>query len=110
MKELCVVGNQVKELMVPLEEYAILSEEATLLDAVHALAEAQTKLPPDRQPHRAVLVTLLLGTHSYFEYFPLNRDRSKAGGFPFFPLVGTTCIVFPSRRRTRHNREANKNV
>jgi CBS-domain-containing membrane protein len=51
------LGNQVKELMVPLEEYAILSENATLLDAVHALAEAQTKLTPDRQPHRAVLVT-----------------------------------------------------
>lgn len=47
----------VRELMVPLEEYAVVGPEASLLDAVLALDEAQKGLPPGRQPHRAVLVT-----------------------------------------------------
>lgn len=47
----------VRDLMVPLEEYAVVDEDATLLDAVHALDEAQKHLPPGRQPYRAVLVT-----------------------------------------------------
>ena len=46
----------VKELMLPLDDYALVSEDATMLEALHALDEAQKKLPPDRQPHRAVLV------------------------------------------------------
>jgi hypothetical protein len=46
----------VKDLMVPLEEYAVVDEEDTLLDALLALDEAQKKLPPGRQPYRAVLV------------------------------------------------------
>jgi len=46
----------VKDLMVPLDEYAIISQEATLLDAIIALDDAQKSLPPGRQPHRAVLI------------------------------------------------------
>jgi CBS domain-containing protein len=46
----------VKDLMVPLEEYAVVSEDATLLDAVQELEEAQKKVPAERQPYRAVLV------------------------------------------------------
>ena len=46
----------VRDLMVPLEEYAVVGPEASLLDAVHALDSAQRTLPPGRQPHRAVLV------------------------------------------------------
>ena len=48
----------VKDLMVPLEEYATVSEDATLKDAVEALEKAQDEL--DRKHykylHRAVLV------------------------------------------------------
>jgi CBS-domain-containing membrane protein len=43
--------------MVPLDDYALLPADATLLSAVKKLEEAQKKLPPGRQPHRAVLVT-----------------------------------------------------
>jgi hypothetical protein len=47
----------VKDLMVPLDEYPLVHENATLLDAVHALDKALQNLPPGRQPYRAVLVT-----------------------------------------------------
>lgn len=44
--------KQVKDLMLPLKEYAVVDEDATLHDAVVALDLAQ---PENRQPHRAVL-------------------------------------------------------
>jgi CBS domain-containing protein len=43
-------------LMVPLADYASVSQEATLYEAVIALDEAQKRLHRDRYPHRAVLV------------------------------------------------------
>jgi hypothetical protein len=47
----------VKDIMLPLSEYAVISVEATLYDAFIALKESQKKIPKERQPHRAVLVT-----------------------------------------------------
>ena len=47
---------RVKEFMVPLEEYATVSEEATLIEAVKELEEAQKRFDQARYPHRAVLV------------------------------------------------------
>jgi len=44
------------DVMLPLEEYALVSEEATLYDAFITLEEAQHKVPEGRQKHRAVLV------------------------------------------------------
>ncbi|MEW6744446.1 MAG: CBS domain-containing protein [Planctomycetota bacterium] len=49
--------QSVKDIMLPLDDYAVVDEEATMLHALHALDEAQKRLPPGRQPHRAVLVT-----------------------------------------------------
>ena len=48
----------VKDLMVPLEEYATVSEDATLYEAVMALEKAQEELDltKDKYKHRAVLV------------------------------------------------------
>ncbi|MFP4037308.1 MAG: HPP family protein [Desulfobacteraceae bacterium] len=48
----------VKDLMVPLEEYATVSQEATLYEAVLALEKAQNELDRQRYQylHRAVLV------------------------------------------------------
>jgi CBS domain-containing protein len=46
----------VKELMVPLEAYATVHQEATLREAVLALEKAQMTLAPDRHLHRAILV------------------------------------------------------
>lgn len=49
-------NRSVKDLVVPLDEYPVVPEDANLLDAILALDEAQRKLPPGRQPYRAVLV------------------------------------------------------
>lgn len=48
---------EVKDLMVPLIEYAKVSESATLLQAVDALKEAQAAFDQKRYRHRAILVT-----------------------------------------------------
>ncbi len=48
--------KKVKDLMVPLDEYAVVSETASLLEAIEALDEAQKRLPEGKQPYRAVLV------------------------------------------------------
>lgn len=47
---------KVKELMVPLAEYAIVSEEATLYEAIMALEETHERSRPEHERHRAVLV------------------------------------------------------
>jgi len=44
------------DVMLPLEEYAVVSEDDTLYDAFIALENAQKKRPASRQKHRAVLV------------------------------------------------------
>ena len=45
-----------KDLMVPLAEYAIVPEEATLGEAILALEKAQKEFDPARHRHRAILV------------------------------------------------------
>ena len=46
----------VKDLMVPLEEYATVPLDATLYDAILALEKAQTAFDPEKHKHRAILV------------------------------------------------------
>jgi len=46
----------VEDLMVPLAEYATVSKEATLYDAVAALEKAQEDYIKSHYPHRAILV------------------------------------------------------
>jgi CBS domain-containing protein len=46
----------VKDIMVPIAEYATVSMDATLFDAVSALEEAQRCFSSDRYKHRAILV------------------------------------------------------
>ena len=47
---------KVKEMMVPLAEYATVSEDANLLEAVMALDRAQAGFDPTLYRHRAILV------------------------------------------------------
>jgi len=49
-------SSTLKELMVPLAEYATISEDANVLEAVNALEDAQKAFDPKRYRHRAVLV------------------------------------------------------
>ena len=46
----------VSDLMIPLTEYATVSEDATLCDAILALEKAQGEFDQSRYRHRAVLV------------------------------------------------------
>jgi len=48
--------HRVKNLMVPLEEYATVNENASLFEAVFELERIQAKFDPARYRHRAVLV------------------------------------------------------
>jgi CBS domain-containing protein len=49
-------SRRVKDLMVSLDQCPLVSEDATLREAVLALEEAQKNLPAGRQPYRAVLL------------------------------------------------------
>jgi signal-transduction protein with cAMP-binding, CBS, and nucleotidyltransferase domain len=49
--------KRVRDLMVPLDKYGLVSQNATLLEAVTVLQEAQKRRERGRQPFRAVLVT-----------------------------------------------------
>jgi CBS domain-containing protein len=49
-------SKTVKEFMVPIEEYATVGEDATLIDAVMALEKAQMEFDQARYRHRAILV------------------------------------------------------
>ncbi len=46
----------VKDIMVPLSEYATVSEEATLYEAVTALKKSQADFDPAKYRHRAILI------------------------------------------------------
>jgi len=50
------MAKRVKDLMLALSEYAVVDEDATILDALRALDASQARLPAGRQPHRAILV------------------------------------------------------
>jgi CBS domain-containing protein len=56
--EVAMKSYSVKDLMVPLSEYATVSEDATLYDAVLSLEEAQEKFEDrhTRYRHRAILI------------------------------------------------------
>jgi CBS domain-containing protein len=47
---------EVKDLLVPLSEYATVAQEATLYDAILALEEAQAEFDQSHYRHRAILV------------------------------------------------------
>lgn len=51
-----MAAARVVDLMVPLSDYAIVHEDATIYDAVIALEEAQKRYTSHRYAHRAVLV------------------------------------------------------
>lgn len=50
------MNRRVQELMLPLDDYAVVPLDSTLKEAMQAMEDAQRRLPPGRQPVRAVLV------------------------------------------------------
>ncbi|MCU0586844.1 MAG: CBS domain-containing protein [Syntrophobacteraceae bacterium] len=91
-------ATSVKELMVPLADYATVSDDATLGDAVAALEEARRRVEADREKHRAVLVldrngrvvgkldqwTVLWALEPRYKQMGNLRDTSRYGFSPDF--------------------------
>jgi CBS domain-containing protein len=63
----------VKDLMIPLSEYATVPEDATLGEAVAALKASQAGFDPDKHPHRAVLI--------------LDKQRNVVGKISFLSIL-----------------------
>ena len=78
----------VKDLMVPLEEYATVSEEATLYEAIMALEKAQEELDRTRYlyQHRAILVydtnNKIIGKISQLDALKALEPKYKEMGDP----------------------------
>ena len=51
-----MASSTLEDLMVPLAEYAVVSEDASIIQAINALEEAQNAFDQKRYRHRAVLV------------------------------------------------------
>jgi len=66
------MAKSVKDLMVPLADYAVVPADATVYEAMQELQRALSRLPSDRQPHRAVLVRSgrgeIIGKVHYFAF------------------------------------------
>ncbi|MEX1301701.1 MAG: CBS domain-containing protein [Desulfotignum sp.] len=62
----------VKEIMVPLEDYATVNENATMAEAVLALEQARNRFDKEKLKHRAILVTnsqnKVVGRISYLDF------------------------------------------
>jgi len=104
-----VIHGTVKDLMVPLSEYATVPEGSTLYEAVLALEEAQEKFDQTRYHHRAVLILdhdqRVVGKLSQLELLralePRNEERRRLldiGRFGF-------SAAFINRLREQHRRE-----
>ena len=63
----------VKALMVPIEEYATVSQDANLYEAVLALEKAQMAFDPSKHKHRAILV--------------LDREKNVVGKLVIFDIL-----------------------
>ena len=72
--------RKVKDLMVPLAEYATVNEEASLHAAVLALEEAQKHFRQDRYKHRAILV-LDKSKHVVGKLSQLDVIKGLEGGY-----------------------------
>lgn len=83
---------KVKDLMVPLDQYVCVFEDATLYEAVVALEEAQTKAASTSHPHRAVLIcdknNKVIGKMGYLDVlrsleprYSEMSDLKKVSGF-----------------------------
>ncbi len=76
-------NKYVKDLMFPIDEYAVVNEEATLYDAFVVLEKAQQNLPKGQQRHRAVVVAdknfNIIGKLGYLGFpvvFPGDSQRA----------------------------------
>lgn len=76
------VQSWVKDLMVPISEYATIGLDRTLADALQALVESQAHVKEGRQPHRTVLVQrsdgVFVGKLGYHEILGALRPEQMS--------------------------------
>lgn len=87
------MARQVKDIMLSLSDYAVVDEDATLQEALEALQSSVSKLPADRQPHRAVLVRNrrgeIIGKVHYFAFLrALVPDRRSVANLSLLERAG----------------------
>lgn len=87
------MSTTVGEIMMSLADYAIVDEEATLLEALEALRASLEKLPADKQPHRAVLVRNhrgeIIGKVHHFAFLrALVPDRRSVNNLALLERAG----------------------
>jgi hypothetical protein len=97
--------KSVKDVMLPLSEYAVVDDDATILDALKVLKASQQKLPPDRQPHRAVLVRnrtgAIIGKLHHFAFLrALVAEREPMIERNVFDRAGVDDSLLASSMRT----------
>lgn len=95
----------VEEIMLPLSDYAVVEEDATIRDALEALKESQEKLPPDRQPHRAILVKdrsgKIIGKLHHFAFLrALVPERRPRGSIDWMDRAGVEEDLWDSSLKT----------
>lgn len=78
------MADRVKDIMLSLSDYAVVGEDETILDALRELQASQERLPPDRQPHRAILVKdkrgVIVGKLHHFAFLRALVPERKAMG------------------------------
>ncbi len=87
------MARHVKDIMLSLSSYAVVDEDATILQALEALQDSLAQLPPDRQPHRAVLVRNrrgeIIGKVHHFAFLrALVPERKSMGSLSIMERAG----------------------
>jgi len=71
----------VKDIMVPLSEYVVVSEDETIKGALYALRRSQQFMPPDMYYHRAVLIKSeskgIVGKLGYLDFLSALNPKYK---------------------------------
>lgn len=96
---------KVKDIMIPLAEYATVSQEATLVEAVLALKKAQESYRPGAYKHRAILVfnekKRIVGKVSQLDVLKgMEPGYKKIGDFDKISHLGFSKSFITSMMRT----------
>jgi hypothetical protein len=88
-------AKHVKDVMVPLDDYAVVDSNATVFEALMALRESQTRLKPGQYLHRAVLVKngdgAIVGKLGHLSFLKaLEPKYNEIGDLPSLARAGLT--------------------
>jgi CBS domain-containing protein len=87
------MAKTVRDIAIPLSDYAVVGDEATVLEALKALQASQERVSPDRQPHRGILVRdrtgRIVGKLNHFAFLrALVPDRQVLGDAAYLDRAG----------------------